>query len=376
MKFKAFGMNPSSDEPFITYNILGICGLIFVFVNLYSGTEMFSQSLNILAPDSVWIWHGRIWGLVTAAFVHINFIHFLFNMWWAYEFGRMFERKLGPLYYILFVVLAAIASSGAQIAFTGQNGIGYSGVVYALFGFAWTARHIEPDFYEVVHEQVVRLFLFWLGFCFVLDMTGVMNIGNAAHVCGLVFGWCAGNVFIRRKYVWESKAGLVCLTVIALMSVFYLPWFDRWNDRHIIINYWQAKENAKEGDAEAQRYYAQILREEGLNKASLQWFKEAAEQQNVIAKNGLAWIYATHPNEEFRNGEEAVRLAEEVCEEDGWKTPAFIDTLAAAYAEVGRWDDAVTTQELAIQKLSDNDWDAYGYRERLKKMRNQEKIRE
>lgn len=376
MKFKAFGMNPTSDEPFITYNILGICGLIFVFVNLYSGTEIFAQTFEILAPDSVWIWHGRIWGLVTSAFVHVHFLHFLFNMWWAYEFGRMFERKLGQLQYVLFVVIAAIVSSGAQVAFSGQTGIGYSGVVYALFGFAWTARHIEPDFYEIVHEQVVRLFLFWLGFCFVLDMTGVMNIGNAAHVFGLVFGWCAGNVYIRRKYVWESKAGLVVLSVITLLSMVYLPWSARWNARHQILNYWQAEQNAKEGDAEAQMFYAQILRDQGLNKESISWLKRAADQQQLVAKNDLAWVYATHPNETFRDGEEAVRLAEEVCEKDGWKDPVFIDTLAAAYAEVERWEDAVATQELAVQKLRGNDRDASGYRERLEKMRNKMKIRE
>lgn len=67
--------------------------------------------------------------------------------------------------------------------------------------------------------------------------------------------------------------------------------------------------------------------------------------------NNLAMILATHPDEEIRDGKEAVRCAEIACEisAEEHPDPIFLDTLAAAYAEADRFDEAVETSSLAIQ---------------------------
>ena len=71
-----------------------------------------------------------------------------------------------------------------------------------------------------------------------------------------------------------------------------------------------------------------------------------------VALNDLAWILATHPQAEVRNGTEAVRLAERSCELTHHQQPAFMETLAAAYAEAGRFTEAIaaaqTARELAL----------------------------
>jgi protein O-mannosyl-transferase len=66
------------------------------------------------------------------------------------------------------------------------------------------------------------------------------------------------------------------------------------------------------------------------------------------ALNNLAWLVATHPEAKFRDGKEAIELAERACELTKRKQPVFLGTLAAAYAEGGRFQDAVTTAERAI----------------------------
>jgi tetratricopeptide (TPR) repeat protein len=68
----------------------------------------------------------------------------------------------------------------------------------------------------------------------------------------------------------------------------------------------------------------------------------------VTALNNLAWLLATCPDDSVRNGNEAVRDAEEACRLTGFKQPAFIGTLAAAYAEAGRFPDATATAETAV----------------------------
>jgi Flp pilus assembly protein TadD len=67
------------------------------------------------------------------------------------------------------------------------------------------------------------------------------------------------------------------------------------------------------------------------------------------ALNSLARVYATNENHELRNGPAAVQLAQRACELTGYKNPRILDTLAAAYAEAGRFSEAVTTAETAIE---------------------------
>ena len=61
--------------------------------------------------------------------------------------------------------------------------------------------------------------------------------------------------------------------------------------------------------------------------------------------NNVAWLRATHPNDEARDGAEAVALAQRACELTGARNLALLSTLAAAYAEAGRFSEAVTTQQ-------------------------------
>jgi tetratricopeptide (TPR) repeat protein len=66
-----------------------------------------------------------------------------------------------------------------------------------------------------------------------------------------------------------------------------------------------------------------------------------------LALNNLAWELATSPDDQLRNGAEAVRLAEHACELTHYDRPLFIGTLAAAYAEAGRFPEAVAASEKA-----------------------------
>ena len=65
------------------------------------------------------------------------------------------------------------------------------------------------------------------------------------------------------------------------------------------------------------------------------------------ALNNLAWIRAAHSQAQFRDGPEAVRLAERACRVTGYQQPILVGTLAAAYAEAGRFDEAIAAAEKA-----------------------------
>lgn len=106
-----------------------------------------------------------------------------------------------------------------------------------------------------------------------------------------------------------------------------------------------------------------VTKDEG---EALVWYKKAADGGNEIALNNVAWIEATTENATLRNGSNAVILAKRLVSTTSGRTPANLDTLAAAHAEVGQFDEAVRIQQEAIGLLkTDSEKSDYASRLRL-----------
>jgi tetratricopeptide (TPR) repeat protein len=108
--------------------------------------------------------------------------------------------------------------------------------------------------------------------------------------------------------------------------------------------------------AEGRRDLADMLAEGQQYAEALHYYCEALRLKPDFdaALNNLAMFRASCKQPEFRNGSEAVQLAEAACRLSGRRNPSFLGTLAAAYAEAGRFADAVKTMQeaLALAKAS------------------------
>lgn len=99
---------------------------------------------------------------------------------------------------------------------------------------------------------------------------------------------------------------------------------------------------------------ALILEEEGEFKAAMDLYQQVSntDAASMWAKCELAWLMATCPDDGIRDGHRAVVLAEDVCGATLHLSVRALDVLAAAYAETGRFDDAVRAATRAL-KLAD-----------------------
>jgi tetratricopeptide (TPR) repeat protein len=73
------------------------------------------------------------------------------------------------------------------------------------------------------------------------------------------------------------------------------------------------------------------------------------EPDNGNATSNLAWVFATSPDQSIRNGARAVQLAEQAVRISGGRIPILFRTLAAAYAESGRFPEAIQTAQRGIE---------------------------
>lgn len=84
------------------------------------------------------------------------------------------------------------------------------------------------------------------------------------------------------------------------------------------------------------------------------------------ALNSRAWLEATSPVRSVRDGGKAVADALESCQLKHWKNPSVFDTLAAAYAETGDFQNALRSEQQAIALTPPKDADSLSvYREHL-----------
>ena len=66
--------------------------------------------------------------------------------------------------------------------------------------------------------------------------------------------------------------------------------------------------------------------------------------------NNLAWLLATSPDDDLRDGKRAIELATKACEATKWEEAHIISTLAAAYAETGDFETARKYSKQAVEK--------------------------
>ncbi len=119
---------------------------------------------------------------------------------------------------------------------------------------------------------------------------------------------------------------------------------QQWNEASEIL---QRVAPAWPNNADAQYRYGLALAHQGKSREAMSQYAQALLLRPDFAEalDALAWIAATDPHPELRNGPQAVAMAGRACELTGRQQPAMLLTLAAAYAETGQFSEALAAAE-------------------------------
>ena len=124
------------------------------------------------------------------------------------------------------------------------------------------------------------------------------------------------------------------------------------------ITQWQKALTIQPRDAEVHRNLGSAFRKKGMLKEAIVEYENALGivPQDRLTLANLAWILATASDASIRDGAKAVELAQQAVELSSDGDPNILRTLAAAYAESGRFSEAIAAAEqaIAIAAMQDN----------------------
>ena len=157
---------------------------------------------------------GEWWVLITAAFVHVGWLHLVVNLVSMGALGPTVEGMLGSRRYLVLWLLSAMGGS-VLVALRGQSAAGSSGVVCGLVGalaafFALYHRHIGRHTTARFREWLVKTTVIVVAFSLLPWVSG------AAHLGGAMAGAVAGALLAVQRFgppLWRlaALAGVVAL---------------------------------------------------------------------------------------------------------------------------------------------------------------------
>jgi membrane associated rhomboid family serine protease len=143
----------------------------------------------------------RVWTLLTAMFVHADFLHILFNMFALFFFGRVLRQLIGQNRFLLVFFIGGIAGNVLYLVLNLDSVItlvGASGAVYAIAGaLVLMVPRMRVLFWGIIP---MPLWVFVVVFLGILSLPGITasNVAWQAHFGGLAAGLIAGYFFRKR----------------------------------------------------------------------------------------------------------------------------------------------------------------------------------
>jgi len=113
---------------------------------------------------------------------------------------------------------------------------------------------------------------------------------------------------------------------------------------------WEKALQIQPNDADAHTGLGNALLRKGALREAIAHYEQALAiaPEDPHSRNNIAWVLATASDASIRNGIRAVGFSQEAVQLSGGREPLFLRTLAAAYAENGRFPEALAVAQQAV----------------------------
>lgn len=176
-------------KPFWTWWILGLCLLLFGWLEFQGGSQ---NVYNLYRWGALWkpaVVQGDWWRLASATVLHIGWLHLAVNLFSLVSVGKPLEAILGRSAFLFLYVGSALGGALASSLYNPDLvGAGASGAIFGLAGATVVlARTDRLPIPQAVYRSVVSGLMPAIGYNLIFGML-YAGIDNAAHLGGLVSG--------------------------------------------------------------------------------------------------------------------------------------------------------------------------------------------
>lgn len=206
--------------PLLTLITCLICIILFIGINIEENLDDWDVYRRWGSPSIYDIFNGSYWGVITSNFLHIQIWHISINLFWIWYFGKKIEFESSKEFYIIFILSSCFVSSIAQLSFSDTTGIGISGVLYSFFGYLVVKKRTSKAYKSYLKKELEYLMIFSLFMGLYINGNSVVDIGNAAHFGGFIWG-------VLIAYI--SKFDISKQLIVAFIFNFILTSSIFWN---------------------------------------------------------------------------------------------------------------------------------------------------
>lgn len=172
-------------KPVVTFALIIINVVIFLLMYILGNGSNDSLTLLIFGANyPPLVRGGEYFRLITSAFLHIGFLHLIFNNYALYVIGSQLESFLGKFKFLVVYLVSAICGSLMSMIFTDGISAGASGAIFGLLGsILYFGYNYRVYLGNVLKSQIIPLVILNLSIGFLTP-----GIDNAAHIGGLLGG--------------------------------------------------------------------------------------------------------------------------------------------------------------------------------------------
>ncbi len=208
-------------ESKVTTALLAINVLVFIIMTVAGGTENINVLVRFGAVAKPLVANGQWWRLLTACFIHIGFFHIMFNMYFLYQLGPVFERLYGSVNFLIIYLLAGIMGNLVSFAFGANNTVsaGASTSLYGMFGLALGMMMNYKD------DAMLRSFGASFVSIIVINIVySLMNprVGMLGHMGGLLGGVILAGVFPVINKELASSTRLISVAAFVILAFLFI----------------------------------------------------------------------------------------------------------------------------------------------------------
>lgn len=229
----------------VTFALAAVNVGVYLWVESKGSSLDAGTLLRFGASEQTHVAAGEVWRVLTPMFLHIGWMHLLWNTYASLDWCTLVETVLGKVRFLAVYLLAGIGGAAASSLFWQAIGAGASGAMFGIVGATFVLRYrvlgsLGLLFRDRFFRSTAIGIAVWTGLGF-----AVLRLDHFAHLGGLMTGMAAASAATTtrsRALTWAAAVGLVAVLIVGAARAHAVPTDDEARRAAFFAHEWATGE--------------------------------------------------------------------------------------------------------------------------------------